>query len=431
MQTKIISGHHTKMVKAFNSDTLYVLDKDADITFSVEANEFAVGIAGLPPALDAVVTHRNFLIEGDISISGGNSIGVAVGSNNSDGGGKLTVAKSASITTSATAILATADHERIVNQGKLMSGTGIEFTGHGVSVQNDGAISGSDTGIDAGFHGGRIVNNGSIASAHNGIWALVDGTSELRIVNNGTINSDGYGIGLSNLAGAKSVVVNHGSITGTDYAIIGNFSSATEMVRNTGTISGRVWLGNGNDIYDGRGGTATDVSGGADNDLYIVTDTATNMYEMTSEGTDTVKASVNWTLAGNFENLTLFGHDGLTGKGNGAANTLRGNAGSNILFGLDGSDLLNGGKGDDSLYGGFQADTFAFSKGSGHDQIMDFANGLDTIDLRGMDAIDSFADIQAAAKQVGSNVVMTFAGGETLTVANLSLVAMTQDDFMF
>lgn len=431
MQTKTITGHHTKMVKAFNSDTLYVLDKDADITFSAQADEFVVGIAGFPPALDVVVAHRNFLIEGDISIGGSNSVGIGVGSNNNDGGGKLTVAKSASISTGATAILATADHERILNQGKLMSGTGINYSGEGVSVRNDGAISGSDIGIDAGFHGGRIVNNGSIASAHNGIRAIVDGTSEFKIVNNGTINSDGYGIGLSNLAGAKSVVVNHGSITGTDYAIIGNFSSAIETVRNTGTISGRVWLGNGNDIYDGRGGTATDVSGGADNDLYIVNDTATKMYEMANEGTDTVKASVNWTLADNFENLTLFGHDGLTGKGNGAANILKGNTASNMLFGLDGSDLLNGGKGDDYLYGGFQGDTFAFSKGSGHDLVMDFANGLDTIDLRGIDAIDSFADIQAAAKQVSANVVMTFAGGETLTVANFSLAAMTQDDFMF
>lgn len=431
MQTKTITGHHTKMVKAFDSDTLYVLDKDADITFSAQADEFVVGIAGVPAVLDALVTHRNFLIEGDIIIGGSNSIGMLVGSNNGDGGGKLTIAKSASISAGATAILTTADHERIVNQGKLMSATGIDYSGEGVSVRNDGAISGSDIGIDAGFHGGHIVNNGSIASANDGIRALVDGNSELRIVNNGTINSDGYGIGLSNLAGGRAVVVNHGSITGTDYAIIGNFSSSIETVRNTGTISGRVWLGNGNDTYDGRGGTATEVSGGAGNDLYVVTDTATKMYEMANEGTDTVKASVNWTLADNFENLTLFGHDGLTGKGNAAANILKGNAGSNMLFGLDGSDLLSGGKGDDYLYGGLQADTFVFSKGSGYDQIMDFTNGLDTIDLRGMDAIDSFADIQAAAKQVGANVVMTFAGGETLTVANLSLAAMTQDDFMF
>jgi Ca2+-binding RTX toxin-like protein len=431
MQTKLITGHHTKMVVAPKSDTLYVLHRDADITVNPAQDEPAIGIAGIALGSTEAVTHRNFEIYGDITVNGTNGIGVAIGANDMSGGGKLLIGAKSTISASGTGVLTVADHQRILNQGEISAVTAVKFDGDDVVFRNDGVIFGSQTAVDVPFDGGRIVNTGAISGSDYGISGLLSGTERLSITNSGTISSDGWAISFSNLTGARTTIVNRGTIAGGDYAIIGSPNIAVDTVRNDGTITGRIWLGGGNDVYDGRGGTASEVSGGADDDLYILSDTATSIWELANGGTDTVKSSVNWTLGSDFENLTLIGKDGLTGKGNGSANIIKGNAGSNMLYGLDGSDVLAGGKGDDFLYGGNHADTFVFSKGSGHDAIMDLTNGTDTIDLRGVAGLDSFADIQAVAKQSGSNVVLTFDGGETLTVANFSLVAMTQDDFMF
>lgn len=54
-----------------------------------------------------------------------------------------------------------------------------------------------------------------------------------------------------------------------------------------------------------------------------------------------------------------------------------------MLYGGAGNDTLRGAAGNDILSGNGGADTFIFEDDSGHDEIMDFEVGVDTLDIRG------------------------------------------------
>ena len=109
------------------------------------------------------------------------------------------------------------------------------------------------------------------------------------------------------------------------------------------TLSG---LG-GNDTLNGGTGADT-LIGGTGNDLYIVDNTGDVVVENANEGTDTVQASVNYTLSANVENLILTGVGNINGTGNALNNTITGNSGNNTLIGLGGADTLDGGAGNDT-----------------------------------------------------------------------------------
>lgn len=114
---------------------------------------------------------------------------------------------------------------------------------------------------------------------------------------------------------------------------------------------------------DGSTGADTLV-GGAGNDTYIVDDAGDVVTEGSSEGTDTVLASVSYTLGDNVENLTLTGTAALNARGNTLANSLTGNGAANLLFGGGGNDTLAGGAGNDTLNAGTGLDTVKGDAGS-------------------------------------------------------------------
>lgn len=105
---------------------------------------------------------------------------------------------------------------------------------------------------------------------------------------------------------------------------------------------------------------------------------------------------------------------------------LTGSAGNDIISGKGGRDVLWGGKGDDVLHGGAGNDVFVVEgKGFGKDVINDFgrvAGNDDRIDLSRMKV--AFADLEQ--KIVGKDTVITFAGGDTLTIRNVQ--GLTPDD---
>ena len=164
------------------------------------------------------------------------------------------------------------------------------------------------------------------------------------------------------------------SISGTgnelDNVITGNSGSNTlRGLAGDDTLIGN----NGNDTLDG--GTGADaMSGGYGNDTYIVDDAGDVVTESAGAGTDTVQASIDYTLTGNVENLTLTGTEDLNGTGNALNNVLTGNSGNNVLDGAGGADTLIGGLGDDTYIVDHSADIIVEHADEGSDTVVTTAS---------------------------------------------------------
>jgi serralysin len=139
-------------------------------------------------------------------------------------------------------------------------------------------------------------------------------------------------------------------------ALAGN-GFANHIIGNKGanTLSG----GGGNDTLEGGGG----------NDTYLIDHRRTTIIEKAGGGSDTIVASVSYTLTGGsaVEHVKLSGGRSLSLTGNERNNTLFGNDANNTLKGMGGNDTLYGGDGDDILKGG-----------AGHD-VLYGGNGLDRL----------------------------------------------------
>ncbi len=195
-------------------------------------------------------------------------------------------------------------------------------------------------------------------------------------------------------------------------------------INGTGNALANTLTGNTkNNILDGKTG-ADRLLGGAGNDTYIVDSTADLITD--TSGTDTIKASVSYTLAARIENLILTGTAAINGKGNGLNNVITGNSANNVLDGGGGSDILNGGIGDDTLKIGIDA-TGSHSEvlnGDADDDVLSFENGLGaandvfglttlvfTLDPSGSGSFSHGADFLLAAN-------ITYTGIEGITGRN-------------
>ncbi len=167
-------------------------------------------------------------------------------------------------------------------------------------------------------------------------------------------------------------------------------------INGTGNDEVNTIKGNaGNNILDGGDG-ADNLIGGKGNDTYLVDDLGDVVTEELNEGTDLIKASVNYILSANVENLTLTngspdgGTLALSGTGNALKNIITGNAGDNTLDGRAGADKLIGGKGDDTYIVDLQVkDRYIGSLYMGSDLVLEDTiiesknAGNDTLVLRG------------------------------------------------
>ena len=198
-----------------------------------------------------------------------------------------------------------------------------------------------------------------------------------------------------------------------DWALGANLENLTLIgtagLSGTGNALNNVILGNaganllsggdGNDSLAGGegndtlvGGTEQDtLSGNLGDDTYLVDSATVTLIESAGQGTDTVRASLSWTLGANFEVLVLTGSAALNGTGNALANMITGNAGANLLVGGDGADTVAGGAGADTLLGGAGADLLSGGAGAdafrflrpseGGDIITDFDGAADRVEF--------------------------------------------------
>ena len=128
----------------------------------------------------------------------------------------------------------------------------------------------------------------------------------------------------------------------------------------TGNQLGNELIGEaGDDTLNGGGGVDT-MRGGADDDMYIVDNSADQVFESAGGGSDFVVAATSFELPSEVESLTLvdsafLGIGNSVGNGivgNDAANRLEGRGGRDILVGEGGDDVLDGGVLDDTMNGG-------------------------------------------------------------------------------
>jgi VCBS repeat-containing protein len=220
----------------------------------------------------------------------------------------------------------------------------------------------SITGVFGTTNGTAVLNNNGTPS--NAADDFIVFTPTAGFSGNGSFN---YTLSDGSLTSSATVTVAVGSnINGTPGDDILNGGNGNDTLKGSAgndTLDG----GEGDDILDG--GTGDDeLIGGTGNDTYVIDSSNDSIIEEATAGTDTVRASVSWTLGDNLENLILTGSSAIEGTGNSLNNTITGNSASNTLFGVQGNDNLRGGTGDDVLDGGLGNDTLL--GGSGNDTLI-------------------------------------------------------------
>jgi Ca2+-binding RTX toxin-like protein len=367
-----------KTVKIGNQSISYLAD-DANTLYTMAQNKTIVS-QGYGLEVYGLVKNRTFEINGKIDAD---LDGVRIGTSGDD-------AQSVKFTLGET--------------GHIISGSaGIETYGTGHVIRNEGTIEGASDGI---LTHGRVT-----------------------IVNSGEI-SGVSGVNLFSVDGVSGTVRNTGSITGSQWSIYGG--SESERVVNSGDLTGDVNLGGGGDTFIFKGGHIDGVVlGGAGNDIYVASATGLNIVEESGAGDDTVRASIDFTLQANVEDLYLTGKGNIDGIGNGSDNALYGNAGKNHLVAGFGFDTLNGGAGNDILEGGVGSDAFYFQKGTGKDIVSDYEATFDDIHFYDLKGAKTFTDmIEHHAEEKNGNVVLTF-GTDVIVLKNHDIVDLKTDDFHF
>ena len=193
-----------------------------------------------------------------------------------------------------------------------------------------------------------------------------------------------------------------------------------------------IWGAAGNDTV--FGGDGEDSIG-----LYLGDDSADG-----GAGNDEIwGAAGNDTLFGGAGNDTLGagnGNDSLDGGtghdelwGGAGLDTLIGGEGDDRLGGGEGADLLDGGTGNDHMFGGGGADVFIFADGHGNDTIGDFdpLDPVERIDLTGVTALGSLADVISAATVQGAGLLIDTGGGDSLLLDLVAPGDLSADDFLF
>jgi Ca2+-binding RTX toxin-like protein len=178
----------------------------------------------------------------------------------------------------------------------------------------------------------------------------------------------------------------------------------------------------GNDLLDGGNGVDR-MYGDAGNDTFVIDNAGDQIIEYAGRGTDLVQSSITYTLAADFENLTLTGTAVIDAIGNGLANELVGNSANNSLDGGLGVDTMKGGAGDDTYLVDNTGDVVLENADDGTDLVQSkvtFTLGahVENVTLTGTGAINATGNAldNTLTGNSGKNVLTGGAGNDTYIV---------------
>jgi Ca2+-binding RTX toxin-like protein len=423
-------------IKNVRNTTLHA-DTAGDTWIVAKTGEITTPSTGIDATGGAA--DRTIIVNGSVY---GLNYGIEFGNINGAGGGVIKIAESGLVDSDDTAILTYGDGQEIANNGTINGFEGIYSYGKATEIVNNGVIETENTGI--GLFGGtaKIINTGTISS-ESAIYApqFSGDAGKVVVINSGTLTGVKNAIEL--VSDANHQVHNSGMIKSSVYLGAGDellenqangvikngvvtMDDGNDRFENAGKVLVNVYLEEGNDVADIRGGTFGEtLFGGTGDDVFIVDGTSDIVLEMTGEGDDTIKSMSSYSLAndrnGEIENLTALGKKNSVLVGNGVDNHLTGNAGNN---------RLNGDGGDDFLLGGQGADVFVFGYHYQHDEIMDFQNGIDRIDVRTWDGIENFQDIKAVTTEVGDDLLIS-TGSDEILIHDMTKAELNAADFIF
>lgn len=182
-----------------------------------------------------------------------------------------------------------------------------------------------------------------------------------------------------------------------------------EGISDIGGYIGNVIIGRGSEIENGVTGNGNDRIIG--NELNNVLTAGAGVDVVFGGGGDDEihgGAQLDFLIGGD-DNDTIFGEGGV-----------------DFLIGGNGADRLIGGQGGDFHYGGLGADTFVFDAqtAAARDMIMDFQDGIDTIEIAGV----TFGNLIIVNAIGGANVEF---GQHEIFVSGVTAGDLTSDDFAF
>ncbi len=347
------------------------------------------------------------------------------------------------IRTTSTEILSLSNTGRIT--GNTISFSGIEINSNiNCDVFNAGSISGN-AGMNIESSSVILFNTGTISGASS-VGILAEATAQFKLTNAGIINGAAGGVVLTDLG--TCTIDNTGVISGGGVGSL-SLGDGDSVVRNSGTLANNIDLGGGVDTFFGQGGIQFLITAGAGAD-YVAGGAMDEYFDMGSgndaafggsgddsiegyEGLDTLHGGQgDDSLNGVEDDDQLFGGVGDdTLIGDLGVDTLRGGGGNDSMLGGAGKDSLHGNAGDDTMTGGAAVDVFIFGRGNGADEITDFANDIDKLDLRVL-GYASLAALAADGDDTSLGLLFDFTshGGGSLLVSGLTLATLSAVDVL-
>ena len=328
----LVGGFGQDVLTGGTGNDTFVIDAGKDRIVDFKASTSLVDAKGLPVETDVFIVSAGAEVDMNLSAAWRATSG-------SSNAGKVNIGTTG-FSVDLTAIKGAADGSAgtftVTNNGAATTLTGSNF--------NDRLVSGTGTDTLAGGGGDDTYVVNSLEDQ------VVEGAGQ----GTDTVETD------INYSLARLVNIEKLKLTGSTAIFATGNAMANTLVGNTG-----------NNVLDGSVGADT-MMGALGDDEYVVDNVGDTVVENASEGVDTVRSSISYTLTHNVEKLSLNGAVAINGTGNALNNQITGNTANNILIGADGDDTLTGGAG---------ADTFTVAMNSGTDTIMDLGDGADAVSV--------------------------------------------------